>query len=176
MITVVSGLPRSGTSMMMNMLYAGGMDIVTDGFRKPDADNPNGYFECERVKKLRHGDVDWLQDIQGKAIKVVSGLLCLLPKQYQYQIIFMRRKVVEIVASHRSSVPSVLTDICVSHLKAVMAWLEKQENMRTLYADYNQIIINPEQESEKINQFLGGELDTSAMFRVVDVNLYRCKE
>src|ERR1043165_1737839 len=98
-ITVVSGLPRSGTSMMMKMLEAGGMSLLVDNLRTADDDNPAGYYEFEPVKKLSQGDFDWLEEAQGKAVKVIAALLADLPSAYTYQIIFMRRDMFEILAS-----------------------------------------------------------------------------
>ena len=100
-ITVVSGLPRSGTSMMMKMLAAGGMPILTDNTRIPDDDNPGGYFELEKVKALKDGENEWLSEAQGKAVKIISALLEHLPSQYQYRIIFIHRDLGEILASQK---------------------------------------------------------------------------
>ena len=98
-VTVVSGLPRSGTSMMMKMLEAGGIDPIQDGIRTPDSDNPKGYYEYERVKQLDKGDTAWVADAQGKSVKVISALLRYLPADYEYRILFMRRDLDEILAS-----------------------------------------------------------------------------
>ncbi len=100
-IMVVSGLPRSGTSMMMKMLTAGGILPLTDKLRVADRDNPEGYYEFERVKQLDKGDTAWLPEAQGKAVKVISFLLPHLPPQYAYQIVFVRRHMSEILASQR---------------------------------------------------------------------------
>ena len=100
-IVVVSGLPRSGTSMMMKMLEAGGIPPLTDHIRAADEDNPRGYYEFERVKKLREGDVAWLPDARGKAVKVIAALLTYLPAAYNYRVIFMRRAMPEVLASQR---------------------------------------------------------------------------
>src|SRR4026207_1990286 len=90
--TAVSGLPRSGTSMMMAMLQAGGVELISDGIRKPDIDNPRGYFELEAVKRLaKNPDTTWLAGSNGKVVKVVSSLLKHLPSLYQYDVIFMNR-------------------------------------------------------------------------------------
>ncbi len=97
-ITIVSGLPRSGTSMMMSMLEAGGIGSVVDGIRKADDDNPKGYFEFERVKQLKK-DSSWLVEATGKVVKVISQLLRDLPPSYQYKVIFVRRNINEILAS-----------------------------------------------------------------------------
>ncbi len=100
-ITVVSGLPRSGTSMMMKMIEAGGIPPLTDNIRTADKDNPKGYYEFERVKKLDKGDTDWVSDAAGKSIKVISALLKHLPPNYEYRIVFVRRNMPEILASQR---------------------------------------------------------------------------
>src|SRR5512135_3049740 len=92
-VTVVSGLPRSGTSMMMRMLDAGGLPVLTDYKRLPDASNPQGYYEFERAKKLRDGDSEWLESARGKAVKVISALLEFLPPMYPYKILFMQRNI-----------------------------------------------------------------------------------
>src|SRR6185295_15833711 len=91
-IVVVSGLPRSGTSMAMKMLEAGGLPVVTDGRRSADEDNPRGYYEDERVKDLyREGDKTWVRESRGKAIKVISFLLKSLPPDNNYKVLFMHR-------------------------------------------------------------------------------------
>src|SRR6266536_2490928 len=100
-IIVVSGLPRSGTSMMMKILAEGGLSIVTDELRTPDTDNPNGYFELENVKQMSAGNVDWLSNAGGKVVKVISALLEYLPPLYSYKVIFMEREIREILASQR---------------------------------------------------------------------------
>ena len=100
-VVVVSGLPRSGTSMMMKMLAEGGLSIVTDSEREADEDNPNGYFEIELSKKLKDGVVDWIYDAPGKVVKVISYLLEFLPADLTYDIIFMDREIPEILASQK---------------------------------------------------------------------------
>ena len=100
-ITVVSGLPRSGTSMMMKMLEAGGILPIIDNIRTADEDNPKGYYEFERVKAIDKGDTEWVADAQGKSVKVISALLKHLPSDHQYRVIFIRRHMDEILASQR---------------------------------------------------------------------------
>src|SRR5260221_40938 len=97
-IVVVSGLPRSGTSLMMAMLQAGGVPVLSDGLRAPDADNPNGYFEFEPVKQLRT-DHTWLASAQGKALKVVVPLLFHFPELFDCRVLFMERNLDEVIAS-----------------------------------------------------------------------------
>ena len=98
-IVIVSGLPRSGTSMMMKMLEAGGIPLLTDSIRQADEDNPKGYYEFERAKKLPDGDTAWLKEARGKAVKIIAALLMELPQGYTYQVLFMHRNIQEVLAS-----------------------------------------------------------------------------
>lgn len=183
-ITIVSGLPRSGTSMMMKMLEAGGIPPYTDHIRTPDDDNPKGYYEFERVKKLPEGDTAWLPDAEGKAVKVISALLEHLPEEYSYRVLFMQRKMEEILASQkqmliRSGQPTdkvgdeQLAEMYEKHLAKVNGWLAAQANFSVLYLDYNQMLVDPEKNAAQVNEFLGGVLETRDMARIVDANLYR---
>lgn len=182
-ITVVSGLPRSGTSMMMKMLQAGGMPILTDQVRQADEDNPKGYYEFERVKQVEH-DQAWLQDAQGKAVKVISALLTKLPATYTYKVIFMRRDMQEILNSQRQMLirrgeptdkvgDEKMAAAFEKHLKAVQHWLAQQRNLDVLYVSYNTVLKAPLQCAHEIDAFLGADLDTSQMVQVVDRTLYR---
>ena len=183
-ITIVSGLPRSGTSMMMKMLEAGGIAPYTDNIRSADDDNPKGYYEFERVKKLPDGDTEWLRSAEGKAVKVISALLEHLPSDYTYRVLFMQRKMEEILASQkqmliRSGKPAddvgdeQLTEMYGKHLAKVIDWLESQANFSVIYLDYNQMLVDPQKYALQVNQFLGDVLDPQAMAGVVDSNLYR---
>ncbi len=183
-VTVISGLPRSGTSMMMKMVAAGGLEIVTDNLRLADEDNPKGYFEFERVKKLKDGDSAWVKDAQGKAVKVISVLLEYLPAGYHYRVIFMRRLMPEILASQREMLirrgeePDKVSDeqmalLYEKHLDKVYAWLNAQPHFEVLFVDYREVLAEPEKHAAEINRFLGGGLDEAAMRAVVDKNLYR---
>jgi hypothetical protein len=183
-ITVVSGLPRSGTSMMMKMLEAGGLPPLTDNLRTADDDNPKGYFEFERVKKMPNGDTTWLEDAYGKSVKVISALLEHLPPEYSYRVLFMQRKVEEILASQkqmliRSGKPTdqvsdeQLAEMYGKHLVKVYAWLEEQPNFSVLYLDYGAMLAEPHKYAEQVNQFLDNSLDAGEMAGVVDPELYR---
>jgi len=183
-ITVVSGLPRSGTSMMMKMLEAGGLLPVTDNIRTADKDNPKGYYEYERVKKMPDGDTEWLGKATGKTVKVISALLEHLPSAYTYKVIFMLRDMQEILASQhqmlvRSNKPTDkvsdddLAEMYRKHLAKVRTWLAEQENISIMYVDYNDIMSNPGSYPERIQRFLGFPLDIEKMKTVVDPNLYR---
>jgi hypothetical protein len=182
-IAIVSGLPRSGTSMMMRMLAAGGMEALTDNLRTADEDNPKGYFEFEKVKELEK-DGSWLADARGRAVKIISKLLKHLPSGYSYRVIFMRRKMDEILASQRQMLirrgepadtisDRRMAEIFERHLKDVLAWLESQPNIEVIYVDYNETLADPPSSIDRINEFLGGGLDVGAMMDVVDKALYR---
>ncbi len=183
-VAVVSGLPRSGTSMVMKMLEAGGLSILTDGVRAADEDNPKGYYELERVKKMVEGDLAWLEEAPGKAVKVISALLKHLPAEYDYKVIFIRRKIAESLASQRKMLVNrdkptdqvsdeKLAELFRKHLDQVDGWLSAQPNFEVLYVNYNQILEDPGPFAAQINEFLGGALDVEEMTRVVDARLYR---
>jgi len=183
-LVVVSGLPRSGTSMLMRMLEAGGIPPLTDALRSADGDNPRGYYEFEPVKKLREGDASWLPQAQGRAVKIVSALLAYLPPTYSYQVLFIQRALPEILASQRKMLvnrgedPDKVNDTEMAqyfekHLAQVMAWLAEQKNVSTLYVDYNQMLKDPAPLVEQINAFLGIGLDEQKMVGVVEPALYR---
>ena len=183
LIAVVSGLPRSGTSLMMKMLDAGGLPPLTDHIRSADEDNPQGYYEFERVKKLKE-DRDWLPDAKGKAVKVISALLTRLPAGYEYRVIFMRRNMSEILASQRQMLirrgepadsvnDADMGALFARHLQQVEAWLAGQPNMRVLYVNYNELVKAPLAHAQRVNEFLGGRLDVARMAGAVDPTLHR---
>lgn len=183
-VTVVSGLPRSGTSMMMQMLAAGGLSAMTDAIRQADADNPRGYFEVERVKRLKDGDGAWMSEAQGKAIKIISALLEHLPPNQRYKVIFMQRTLAETLASqrkmliHRGEDPAriddaELTRLFQKHLQKVEAWLAGQPNITVLYVNYNEMIAAPSPFLAQINRFLDQRLNSEQMLAAVDRTLYR---
>jgi len=182
-IIIVSGLPRSGTSMMMKMLEAGGMDLIIDGIRTADEDNPRGYYEFERVKQLDKGDTDWLADAPGKAVKVIAALLEHLPADYHYKVLFMNRKLPEVIASQRKMLErrgeeSELSDeqlaaLLRKHVQQVKAWVARQPNFEMLDLDYNAMLIDPQPYVDRIVAFLDSDLDARAMTSVVDPSLYR---
>ena len=184
-ITIVSGLPRSGTSMMMKVLEAGGMEIVTDNLRVADEDNPKGYYELEQVKALKDGDTSWIQGAPGKVVKVISSLLEYLPSAYKYKIIFMRREIAEILASQKQMLirrgePSdgndqEMAEMFQEHLKRVRVWLANQPNMEVLYVDYNTLMGAPDPEIKAVAEFLGLNENLEAMLAVPDKKLYRQK-
>lgn len=183
-IVVVSGLPRSGTSMMMKMLEAGGIPPLTDEIRTADKDNPKGYYEFERVKKMDKGDTEWLPQAEGKVVKVISALLTHLPDDYHYKIIFMQRHMPEILASQRKMLvrrgedaesmdDERMAELFAKHLRAVEQQMAQQENVDVLYVHYSDALQDPQTAAERVVEFLGKDLDVERMVGVVDPNLYR---
>jgi hypothetical protein len=182
---IVSGLPRSGTSMMMKMLEAGGCEIATDKVRTADEDNPEGYFELERVKALdKGGDKGWVRDIRGKVVKAISFLLKDLPDDCQYLVVFMLRDLGEIHASQnrmleRRGKPIEDSDgtrtreLYERHLQKVRHALRQAANFEFLEVEYRAVIDDPRSQARRVNDFLGGRLDVERMVGVVDENLYR---
>ena len=184
-VIVVSGLPRSGTSMAMRMLEAGGVPIFTDRLRVADEDNPNGYYELERVKNLgKETDFSWLSEAEGKAIKIVSHLIRSLPGMFRYKVVFLNRAVDEVVASQNKMLsrggkkwdPSMdqrVAALFEQHLREVKTWMESQPNLEVLQLNYAEVVTNPEAEAERMSGFLGLDLDWKEMARAVDPGLYR---
>ncbi len=180
-ITIVSGLPRSGTSLMMQMLDKGGLAVVTDHVRTADTDNPRGYYELEQVKKIKD-DVSWLPATRGKAFKMVSQLLYELPSNERYRIIFMERNLDEVILSQekmlaRLGKPAAPADLIkrhfTSHLDRLREWLAGRRNMRVLYIRYADLVERPEVQTARVSEFLEGRVDADRMAKTVEPSLYR---
>jgi len=186
-VTLISGLPRSGTSLMMQMLEAGGMDILADNLRAADEDNLQGYYEFERVKKLRQGDTAWIKQGVGRVVKIISALLEYLPSDYQYKIIFMHRNLDEILASQKQMLirrgepidkvsDAEMASVFKEHLDKVTAWLSRQANMQVLYVNYPTLFKDIESQVKILAEFLDIPLDKNAMLKVPDERLYRQRQ
>ncbi len=180
-ILIVSGLPRSGTSLMMQMLDGGGVGVVTDGVRAADTDNPRGYHEFEGVKRIKQ-DASWLPSARGKAVKMISQLLYDLPPGERYRIVFMDRDLDEILRSQekmlerlgRAAAPrEQMASAYALHLERLHNWLCRQPNMAVLRVSYNELVANPRPQAERVSQFLSGAADVEGMVRAVDPALYR---
>jgi sulfotransferase family protein len=182
-IVVVSGLPRSGTSMAMKMLEAGGLSVVTDGLRAPDEDNPKGYFEDERVKRLhKEEDKAWLHEARGKVVKIISFLLKSLPPEHNYKVVLMQRNLREIVASQnkmlaRLGKPNDLPDETAVQLLAGQAkdasFFLKRPQFEVLELNYADTLAGARAQAARIAEFVGQPLDVEKMASVVDAQLYR---
>ena len=183
-ITVVSGLPRSGTSLMMKMLEAGGLPVMQDGIREADRDNPKGYYEFERVKQIDKGDTAWMAEAQGKVVKIISALLKHMPPEYEYRVIFMRRHMKEVLASQRKMLvhrgedaekmdDEKMGELFEKHMAQVFAWLGQQPNVRYIQVHYNDLLADPVAYARQVDEFLDGRLDEQKMIEMVDPKLYR---
>ena len=184
-IVVVSGLPRSGTSMLMKMLDAGGMEIMTDSERVADIDNPKGYFEYERVKDLeKETDKSYLREGRGKVLKVISFLIKDLPDDNDYRVIFMIRDLDEVLASQNKMIDSLGTEDSTAAEDAMKEayrndivrtrlLCKNRPNFELIEVNYKNTIENPAATARSVNAFVGGHLDETAMREAVDGSLYR---
>jgi hypothetical protein len=182
MITIVSGLPRSGTSLMMQMLVAGGMTALSDGERKADTDNPRGYLEWERIKQLPK-DPGCIAEGEGKVVKVISQLLLALPAGHEYRVIFMQRPLPEVLASQEQMMRrrgtfkdgnrEVMSAAFEKHLRQVYAWMDNTPYVKALRVPYHDVLNNPREIAEKISEFVGTTLKIDEMLQQVDASLYR---
>jgi hypothetical protein len=182
-VTVVSGLPRSGTSMMMRMLEAGGVPALTDGHRRADPDNPLGYFELEAVKLLPN-KAEWLDEAEGKAVKVVSALLEKLPAGHQYRVIFVQRELGEVLASQRRMLQrrgetidktrdDAMGPMFEKHIRLTLERMHARKDMRLLLLRHAGIHEDPARAAGLIDEFLSGGLDREAMVAAIDPSLWR---
>lgn len=187
-VIVVSGLPRSGTSMLMRMLERGGVETLTDKIREPDEDNPKGYYELERVKELdKKADKAWIKEGRGKAIKVISQLLKELPNDCRYQVVFMDRHLDEVIASQNKMLirrgeelgqpdAAKTEELFRRHLMNTKLWLEGQPNFDVLYMEHRSCITKARSESRRLAEFLQLDLNLEQMASAVDPDLYRNRQ
>ena len=182
-VILVSGLPRTGTSMMMKAIHAGGIEPIVDNIRKADEDNPKGYYEFEPVKKTKE-DASWLNDAPGKVVKMVYRLLYDLPAEFQYRVVFMRRDIKEVLASQNKMLErsgksgggisdEQMEALFAAELAKCEKWLAEQPNFSVLSVVHRDMINDAATQVQKINDFLDGGLDTEAMASTVDPALYR---
>lgn len=184
-VFIVSGLPRSGTSLAMQLLQAAGIEPYTDNFRPADVHNQKGYFESGKVLTLPK-DNSWLHEASGKSLKVISTLLRYLPERYTYKVIFMERSLEEIVASQQSMLeglgkkgagiaPEKMVDIYAKELATILMWVEKQPHFTTLRLSYNEILSRPEVVIPDLIGFVGSQAKPDDLIKVLDHSLYRSK-
>jgi hypothetical protein len=182
-LTIVSGLPRSGTSMMMQVLCAGGLEALADHQRKADEDNPRGYYEFEAVKRTRQ-DPSWLMGSHGRVVKMVYRLLYDLPREYEYRVVFLRRDLKEVLASQNKMLQRLgrsaaaapedqMEELFQRQLADFDRWIAGRRNFSILDVEYKRMISDPRPQCEQINRFLDDRLNLDAMIRAVDPNLYR---
>lgn len=180
----MTGLPRSGTSMMMQMLEAGGVAPLTDGLREADENNPRGYYELERVKDLeRAAEWDWLRDARGRAVKIIAYLTRFLPETLNYKVVFMHRKLDEILASQTAMLERLgqssetsdtrMRALYIDHVARAKSHLAYRFCFDVLHVKYNEVLEDGIAHAEQVDRFLGGGLDVGAMAAVVHPDLYR---
>jgi hypothetical protein len=183
-VVIVSGLPRSGTSMMMKMLESGGMPIVSDYVRQADESNPQGYYELERVKELdKGGDTSWLSAARGSVVKIIAYLLRYLPQDFNYKVVFMQRDLAEVLASQSKMLvsrgePSDTEDermrrLYVGHLAQSSRLLSDRPCFQSIEIQYRDALAEPEETARRVADFLGKELDIHDMADAVNPDLYR---
>ena len=184
-VVIVSGLPRSGTSMLMKMLEAGGLQIMSDAARSADVDNPKGYFEHERIKDLeKEPDKSYLREGRGKALKVISFLIQHLPDENDYRVIFMRRDLDEVLSSQDKMIQRLgaadaaadreaMKEAYRNDIVRTRLLCRKRSNFEMIEIQYKATVEDPVETARRVNQFLGGRLDEAAMRRAVDESLYR---
>ncbi|VAX42559.1 hypothetical protein MNBD_PLANCTO03-1686 [hydrothermal vent metagenome] len=182
-VTIVTGLPRSGTSLLMQMLEAGGIPALTDSLREADDDNPRGYYELEAVKRTATDD-SWLDEAGGCCVKIVTALLRALPGDRQYRVVFLRRDIDEILASQAKMLNRLgrsgaaldtaeLRRAFEEDLRATQEWLTHQPNIRVLEVWYGNTVKDAAGEAARLAEFVGEDLDQHAMAGAVDDGLYR---
>ena len=182
MIYIVSGLPRSGTSLAMQMLSAGGLPTLSDGLRAADSDNPRGYYEWEPIKQLPR-EPTTVAHAEGRAVKAISTLLFALPAGHQYRVIFMLRPLDEVLASQAVMLrnrgtegaklpPDALRAALQSHLAQVNAWFQTRQDLAVLKINLHDVLADPRGQAESMARFVGLPLDVQAMERQVDPSLH----
>jgi tetratricopeptide (TPR) repeat protein len=184
-VVVVSGLPRSGTSMLMQMLVAGGLTPLTDGIRSADEDNPRGYFEFEPVKQMA-GDPSWFDQARGKVVKIVAPMIPTLPDGVPCRVILIERDFDEILASQRTMIerrgrttdqtPARLNRLRQEYLRLIVwtkGFLAGRPCTSLMCVNRKAVLADPLAASRAINQFLGGNLDVAAMAGEVKPELDR---
>ena len=184
-VIVVSGLPRSGTSMMMRMLEAGGVEPFTDGARAADVDNPEGYYEFRRVMDLeRDPDKSWVRQARGRALKVISFLLRHLPDDNAYRIVYMRRHLDEVLRSQDKMLDrrgfaapgadlEAMKEAYRNDIVAARLFARNQPHMEMLEVQYAEAVADPAATARIVNGFFGGALDEAKMAAAVNAQLYR---
>ena len=179
---IVSGLERSGTSLLMQLLRAGGVPCAFDtASRPPDDNNPRGYFELEGgkiISRLRDG-VFPLADYRGRFIKITAYGMKFLPAG-RYSVIYTERNIEEVLDSMEKM--AKVQDADREGTKAAFVKLNEmtkgglggRPDVKLLLVNYNVLIREPDPEIRRITAFLGAPgLDEKAMAAAVDAKLHR---
>lgn len=178
MIVIVGGIPRSGTSLLMQMLESGGMEILTDGKREKDESNQRGYYEYEPALKICEDD-SWMLNAEGRAVKILTHLIKCIPRGYDYKVFFCTRNLDETIDSQdrmmgrETTNREKLKESLEKYRDEIWIWLREQENVELFEYDYNMLMRNKKNYVRAINIFLGEILDEKKMLGVIDEDLYR---
>ncbi len=168
----------------MQMLAAGGIPPLTDSLRVADDDNPRGYYELESARQIGQNS-SFLEAARGKAVKLIHALVVKLPEsEREYRIVFMDRPIEEVIRSQSKMLeregkaganlpPNRLGAIFQQQREGARKNLDNRPDVQLLDLDYPSIIADPQGAADKLNNFLGGNLDVRAMIETVDPDLYR---
>ena len=179
-VTIVCGLQRSGTSLIMQMLEAGGVQVMKSDHKPADIHNPKGYYELSEAQLLAQG-AGFLKHCTGKAVKVYAHFLPHLPPDYNYKIIYIHRDVYEIIksqnimggntgAAHFSTAQAL-----ENRREKALGWIRQTPGISLLELDYREVVNHPEIHAESIASFMESELNIHDMTMAVDKSLYRQK-
>lgn len=185
-VIIVSGLPRSGTSLMMQLLAAAGIPLLTDQIRSPDENNPRGYFEYQPVKWLMR-DNTWLSNASGKGVKVITHLIPYLPPETELDVLLMERPIAEVIQSQAQMLqrlqqplpgnPEQLRQVFQQQQQSLVTYLRQRPKTRLLQVSYNQLVAGNADEFAGIIRFLGIPPSLEPKLRAcVDKSLYRAQQ
>lgn len=183
-LIIVTGLPRSGTSLVMSLLHAGGHPILTDSLRPPDPDNPHGYFEYSPVKSLM-SDATWLPAHHGQAIKIISPLLPYIPTSLPLKVILIERPLAEVLASQAAMLtragkpqpadPALLARAWQNQIATTHTLLAHRPHTQLLTLQHRELLQNPAAEIDRLLNFLPTLRNRAALLRTIDPALHRQK-
>lgn len=183
-LVIVTGLPRSGTSLMMQILQKVGVPLLYDNSKVPDEHNPYGYYECERVKNIpKSNDWEWLKNYAGYAVKIISPILVNIPIEFPCKMILMVRNLEEVIASQEKVSGREKTSyerkhfvvLYGKHISSIRNKFQSSSYVKMMEVNYNELISSPHLILERLSNFLEIPIDVPNIAKVVDSNLYRTK-
>jgi hypothetical protein len=177
-IIIVTGLPRSGTSLMMQIFDKSNISVLTDGKREKDISNPEGYYELEAVKGIVK-DNSFLKDASGKVVKIVAPLTIFIDKSLKYKAVFMRRDMDEILRSQekmllkdQTSEREKFRTIYEFHLKKTYKFFQENK-IPYLDIQYKELVNEPDTVLKSLIEFCGLSSSVEDLASVVKPELYR---
>jgi hypothetical protein len=174
MIYIVSGLPRSGTSMMMKMLEAGGLPVLVDADNPSTDNHPGGRYEYKLARMMSKGANEWITDAKGKVVKILLHSLYNLPDTFQYKVVFMQRNIYEVIASQtKMGILSGNDYIYTNMILQFNHWLKSKTTIEILFVNYNDLMKQSAPIIANVADFIGQDLNTGKMAKVPKKKLYR---